>query len=137
MTSAGFIPEEGRPTSQHSLKVAKAFGIDLSRHRSKAVTENLLAHADLIFVMDREQLLQLRAMDAAAVKRTVLLGALDSQTSDWEITDPDGKSQEVYQRTYAKISRCIEAWLQIRYEGASHHNPAGSYSSVRLLSSAK
>jgi protein-tyrosine-phosphatase len=137
VTSAGFIPEEGRPTTQYSLKVAKAFGVDLSQHRSKAISENLLAHADLIFVMDREQLLQLRAMDAAAVKRTVLLGALDPQTSDWEIADPDGKSQEVYHHTYAKIGRCIEAWLQIRYEGAYHNSPTGSYGSTRLLSTAK
>lgn len=136
ISSAGFLPNEGRATSQHSLKVAKILGVDLSRHRSKTVTEEMLAHADLIFVMDLDQLLQLRALKATAIQKTVLLGALDPQTSDWEIADPDGKSQDVYQRTYAKISRCIETWLKSRNEVTSRNKPDDNYS-IRLLSTAK
>jgi protein-tyrosine phosphatase len=137
ITSAGFVPENRRPTSQVSLRAAKTLNVDLSRHQSQTVTTAMLAQADLIFIMDQEQLLQVRNLDASLIKKVVLLGALDPLTPDWEIGDPDGKSQEVYQRTYAKISRCIEAWLQHRSEVASRKLQDTDYSSLPLFSTAK
>lgn len=114
LDSAGFLLEEGRQPSQHSVMIAKKFGVDLSGHRSQVVTHELLANSDVLFVMDRHQLRQLRAMDASVLQKTALLGALDQVTADWEIEDPDGKDDESYYRTYAKIGRCIDAWLQLR-----------------------
>jgi protein-tyrosine-phosphatase/predicted ATP-grasp superfamily ATP-dependent carboligase len=116
LDSAGFIAEEGRRPSRHSVMVAKTFGVDLSEHKSQVVTHELLTSAEVVFVMDRDQLRQLCDMDASAVQKTVLLGALDHDTSDWEIEDPDGKDYESYYRTYAKICRCIDAWLELRQQ---------------------
>ena len=123
LASAGFIPDIGRQTSQYSLQVAKTFDIDLSRHRSRLVTKGMLDHADIIFVMDRNQLQQLRTLDFSVMRKTVLLGALDPQTTDWEIADPDGKSAEFYYQIYTRISRVIFNWLHIRYEGQTSISP--------------
>jgi protein-tyrosine-phosphatase len=114
LASAGFVPEEGRQPSRYSVMVAKTFGVDLSGHTSQIVTHELLTKSGVLFVMDRHQLQQLHEMDASVLQRTALLGALDQPTSDWEIEDPDGKDYESYYRTYAKICRCIDAWLRLR-----------------------
>ncbi|MBM4255064.1 MAG: hypothetical protein FJ147_04115 [Deltaproteobacteria bacterium] len=117
LTSAGLIPEEGRRSSKYSVTMASMFGVDLSRHRSRAVTLDLIHNADVVFVMDRNQLSQLHALDTTVLEKTALLGALDHESSDWEIEDPDGKDYEAYYRTYAKICRCVDAWLEIRQSG--------------------
>lgn len=40
--------KEGSPASAHAVNVMRKYGIDLSRHRSKLLTEQMIAEADYV-----------------------------------------------------------------------------------------
>jgi hypothetical protein len=50
--SAGFIEAEGRPSPEHAVKAANAYGVDLATRSSKSVNKQLLEASDIIFCMD-------------------------------------------------------------------------------------
>ncbi|MFP5319057.1 MAG: hypothetical protein ACLGI2_12290 [Acidimicrobiia bacterium] len=52
--SAGLIQGGGQPASAHGVDVLSGLGIDLSSHRSRHMTADLLSQADLILAMARE-----------------------------------------------------------------------------------
>jgi len=69
------------------LRMAQAFGIDLSHHRSARVTREQLASADLVVAMDLENVQRLKAECPEALSRTTLLG-LFSVPATAAIADP-------------------------------------------------
>jgi protein-tyrosine phosphatase len=50
--SAGLL-EDGRPASEHSVRVMADRGLDISRHASRVMTPEMLDGADLIIAMER------------------------------------------------------------------------------------
>ena len=58
--SAGFHEQTGRSCPEKILRIGNSFGIDLSAHRSTRVTRDQVATADLVIVMDMENLNRLR-----------------------------------------------------------------------------
>ncbi len=112
VTSAGFYPEENRPTSPLSSEVARELGIDLSEHRSRTVTAEMLDQHDLIVAMDSSHLESLQKNWPDAVPRTILLSAFDDSEQDVDIPDPHGKSRETFHKTYARIVRCVDRLAQ-------------------------
>lgn len=61
--SAGLLAP-GRPASEHSATLMADRGLDLSRHRSRTMTEDLLGGADLVIGMER-----LHVQEAAVLVR--------------------------------------------------------------------
>ena len=55
VNSAGLAAEEGMPASENSVLVCKERGVDLSAHRSKVLTYEMLRECDLIYCMTRGQ----------------------------------------------------------------------------------
>jgi protein-tyrosine-phosphatase/predicted ATP-grasp superfamily ATP-dependent carboligase len=72
--SAGFHRLEGRSCPEKMQRIGNSFGVDLSGHRSRRVTAELLANADLVIAMDKENLNCLRAEFPEVLARTTLLG---------------------------------------------------------------
>src|SRR5439155_23578875 len=56
VASAGTAAWEGQPATEGAIEVANGDGIDLGAHRCRRVTPVLVRGADLVLVMDREQL---------------------------------------------------------------------------------
>jgi len=72
--SAGFHAQTGRSCPEKMLRIGNSFGIDLSSHRSTRVTPDHLAGADLVIVMDLENLDRLRKEFPEIADRATLLG---------------------------------------------------------------
>jgi len=72
--SAGFHQQEGRSCPEKIQRISNSFGVDLSGHRSRRVTPELLANADLVIAMDNENLNCLRREFPELLERTTLLG---------------------------------------------------------------
>jgi protein-tyrosine-phosphatase len=72
--SAGFHAQAGRSCPEKMLRIGISFGIDLSSHRSARVTTGHLANADLVIVMDLENMDRLGKEFPAITERTTLLG---------------------------------------------------------------
>jgi protein-tyrosine phosphatase len=105
--SAGFYPLEGRTSPQATIAAAAGYGVDLTAHRSRRVRHDDVRSADAIFVFDLQNVAQVAALDAAALARTHLLGALD-QNSDLLIADPHGRGDAFLAETLARIARAVE-----------------------------
>ena len=54
--SAGIGAFSGQPASRHSITLAKERGLDLTRHRSQAVTVDVVDKATHIFALSRSHL---------------------------------------------------------------------------------
>jgi protein-tyrosine-phosphatase len=86
--SAGFFEEAGRRTpARFSHLLLQDFEIDLTEHRSRVLTADMVRDADAIFVNDLKRYKELVGLFPAAAERTLLLGALDG-AAQTEIESP-------------------------------------------------
>ncbi len=59
--SAGLMPG-GSPATDPAIEVMAAVGLDISRHRSRQITESVVGLADLVVTMTRQHLIELTLM---------------------------------------------------------------------------
>jgi protein-tyrosine-phosphatase len=108
MESAGVGAWEGAPASEGAYLVALEQGIDLSAHRARLLTREMVEQADVILTMGRTQLGKVRELGAGA--RAHLLGEYagrDGETA--EISDPYGAELEQYRETYRQVAGLLPA----------------------------
>jgi len=114
--SAGFAGP-GRASPPTAVAAAAARGLDLSAHRSRPLTAGRVNAASLVIVMDGEQASAVRRRFGVPDDRIVYLGDLDSAPIERrEIEDPMDKPRSVFDAVYARIDRCLEAWLSALFE---------------------
>jgi protein-tyrosine phosphatase len=98
----------GRPTPRAGIEAARARGIDLSGHRSRLVTSELVRDADLIIVMDSLQARTITDRFAGQPEKVVLLGDLDPlPIRTRRIHDPEAQPVAVFSEVYARVERCV------------------------------
>lgn len=108
--SAGTLAFEGQGASPNAIEVAREDGVDISRHRSRPVSAELLREADLILTMTGEQKRDiLRGYPEAAEKLFTLKEFGGCGGGDGDIRDPYGSAKEEYRRVYGEIKQCVEA----------------------------
>lgn len=105
--SAGFHPQTGRSCPEKMLRIGKAFGINLSGHRSARVTQSQLVDADLVIVMDSENLVQLRQEFPEMVDRATSLGLFATPVT-MEIADPYSTDEAFTRRICEQIRDGVE-----------------------------
>jgi protein-tyrosine phosphatase len=108
--SAGlFVNPDGDPDPL-MVKYLEERKIPCGRHRSRAVTPELLAWADWVLVMEKIHLDLLMGMDPAAKDKLRLLGQYlpGNQQAD-EIQDPFGKSSYHYRLAQSQIVLAVKA----------------------------
>ncbi len=75
ISSAGILPG-GAAVPAEVLEVMGAYGIDLSAHRSRSLTESLVADADLVVGMGRRHVREAVLLDSASWPRAFTLKSL-------------------------------------------------------------
>lgn len=116
VVSAGFVgPDRRSPAA--ARQVAEERGLDLSEHRSRPLSDELLEASDLIFVMDR---VQQRALRRRTDRDDVfVLGDLDPAWAGRRtIRDPVEQPREVFEEVYGRIDRCVERLASLLDRGA-------------------
>lgn len=98
--SAGISPALTGATS-NAVKAMKRFGIDISKHRSKAVTSQMLKDADFIIALDRTVYHVLKNS-----------GVPEEKPLLWHIDDPIGGDVEAYYRCALQIKSRVEEFLK-------------------------
>jgi protein-tyrosine phosphatase len=95
VSSAGTSPWEGAPASEGSYLVALEAGLDLSGHRARKLTREMVADADLILTMSRAH--QDRVEDLGGRGKSALLGVYAGRSdADAEVPDPMGGALDGY-----------------------------------------
>jgi protein-tyrosine-phosphatase len=117
--SAGTSAWEGAPASDGSLLVGIEHGLDLSQHRARQLTRELVDSSDIIFAMSPHHLERVEAL--GGVGKSYLLTAYASHgTSGRAVSDPVGGDLEIYRATFDELEREIrKAMDRIAAERAS------------------
>jgi protein-tyrosine phosphatase len=88
VSSAGELPG-GVHASPGSVSAMRARGLDISQHRSRATTRELLAGADLVVAMARRHLRNAVAVEPAVFARTFTLKELVRRAASHGARHPD------------------------------------------------
>lgn len=105
--SAGLAAWEGDSASSQALEVLREKGIDLTSHRARRVSPEILAEADWIIPMTADQEKRLLMMFPGFTSKIKRLGAWGTQVEDYDILDPWGGNVEVYRRSAEDIDSLI------------------------------
>lgn len=97
--SAGTAAMDGLPASENAQIVAKEFGGELSNHKTKYLTKELVDEADLILVMEFKHYETVLELAPEATIKTFLLKEYKRRTKYNEVSDPVGKDLEAYRNT--------------------------------------
>lgn len=100
--SVGFHDNVNRQTPLRFQSVAQHLGVDLSNHRSRRITKDLVDHSDLIIAMDKRNLEDIQREFPEAMNKTILLGAIEN-IKDPEIMDPYGQKIGVGGQIYRRL----------------------------------
>jgi protein-tyrosine-phosphatase len=103
--SAGTWALDGEPVSRNSQEVLRRRGLDASRHRSRMVTQELLASYDLILTMEAGHKEALQVEFPALAGRVYLLSEVAGLSGP--VADPYGRSVEEYEKTAQKLEQIL------------------------------
>ena len=111
-TSAGIYDRQDREADPRAIAAGRGWNIDLSSHRSKPLSDDLIRWADLIFVMDRTNLEEVRKRYPDSAGKLYLLGAIaSSDSADVQIPDPYRKDAAAVEAAYRRIVDAIDSVL--------------------------
>lgn len=106
--SAGFIGPI-RPAPRFAVEEAASRGVNLRDHRSRTLTPGAVKSADIVVVMEPDQVTALTRMFPTTAS-IVVLGDLDPLPDGGRvITDPVDRSRGVFAASYDRIDRCVAA----------------------------
>jgi len=101
ITSAGTLGMTGFPATAEAVRACDARGIDVSSHRSRALSRYLIEQSDLIFALARVHRDAVVDMSSESAERCLLLA------EDADVPDPIGQSQLVYDNCAELIDKAV------------------------------
>ncbi|MGH7586388.1 MAG: low molecular weight protein arginine phosphatase [Gemmatimonadales bacterium] len=120
VSSAGTGAWDGVPASEGSYLVGLEHGLDLSNHRARLLTRELVEEADLILTMGRSHVARAEALGGAG--RTQLLGEFAGRDGpSAEVRDPFGGELEQYREAYRDLASLLAAVAERLAEGRGAH----------------
>jgi len=122
VSSAGTSAWNGAPASDGGLLVALEHGVDLSGHRARQLTREIVEEQDVILVMGPHHLERAEALGGEG-KSHLLTHYAAHGSSDRAVSDPFGGDLEVYRATYEELEREIR---RVFDRIAAEHSPGTS-----------
>lgn len=114
VSSAGTSALTGTSASYNAIKVAYKEGIDISDHRARALTSEMIAKSDLIITMEKGHKQDILAHWPKAKPKVFLLrnfAQFGSKTRN--IFDPYGSNIENYRFCFQDIKECVMGIYQM------------------------
>jgi protein-tyrosine-phosphatase len=117
VTSAGTWAQPDLPPLAESVQAVADYGVDIADCRSREVTAEDMAAADLVLAMTESHRMALLAEFPAARGRVLLVSELAG--GSWDIADPVGQPLAAHQATAGELARLIDiGWGRILGEVA-------------------
>ena len=108
VSSAGTGAWDGAPVSEGAYLVGLEQGLDLSAHRARLLTRDLVEQSDLILTMARHH--RARVDKLGGEGRVFVLGEYAGRGGDAaEVSDPFGGDLAVYRDTCAELTTLVTA----------------------------
>ena len=107
VSSAGLSALVGRPADIMAQALMRREGIDISAHRARQLTLDLISGADLILVMETEHRRAVEVMSPSARGKVYRLG-------EWrkaDVPDPYQQSEEIFVHALTLVKHFVADWL--------------------------
>jgi protein-tyrosine phosphatase len=104
--SAGVWAYGGSSATGHAQTVVGEQGLDLSKHRSKSTSPQLVMDFDLLVVMEEAHKSELRSLYPGIARKIYTLRELAGGQGDFQ--DPVGGSLEEYRKTRDELEDLLE-----------------------------
>ncbi|HNX26212.1 MAG TPA: L-threonylcarbamoyladenylate synthase [Phycisphaerae bacterium] len=98
--SAGIHAWEGGPATEQAVNVAEYHGGDISSHKSRKISEDMLKSTDVVFCMTAGHLELAQTLARGMNCRVMLL-------DDCDVRDPIGGGEEAYRQAACQIEKAI------------------------------
>ena len=108
VTSAGLGALVGRPASRHAVDLMQERGLDISGHKAKQLTPDLIKDSDLILVMERDHRRAMDSVEPAARGKIYRL----CEWRDRDIPDPYGEPRKSFEEALVLIEQGVEDWAE-------------------------
>jgi protein-tyrosine phosphatase len=105
--SAGIAAAPGCPPSSEAVQVMHEKGLDLTRHEAQPLTDQLVAHADLILAMTQSHLQSIVERWPSAADRTRLL-----MPTREDVCDPIGQPIGAYRHCAVQMAEGIKHYAK-------------------------
>jgi protein-tyrosine-phosphatase len=106
VSSAGTGAWDGAPASEGAYLVALEQGLDLSGHRARLLTRDLVDQSSLILTMARHH--RARVDELGGEGRVFVLGEYAGRSGEAaEVSDPFGGDMDVYRDTCAELATLV------------------------------
>jgi protein-tyrosine-phosphatase len=102
ISSAGVAADAISGASEGSLLIAMEHGLDLSRHRSRQVTPDMIVQADLVLTMSPSHLLAIEGLGGAGKAHLLSAFATNGEIVR-PVSDPIGGDISVYRSTFDEL----------------------------------
>ena len=110
--SAGTFALAGRPAADLAVKIAAERGVDISFHRSRHVTRQMLGTADIVIAMERDHIIEANVVLRDTGNKYRLLSDFGPpRLRGKDIEDPYGAPREYFAAIYDEIDICVNALL--------------------------
>lgn len=112
--SAGTLGIENNPATPNAITVAKEKGVDISKHTSKGITENIVKEADIIFAMADIHVNFITNNFPAFKNKVHLLTNFAMKKQEWKneaVKDPIGENLKFYRQVINHIEKEIERFI--------------------------
>ena len=118
VSSAGVSAIDGFHPTCETTEVMKREGIDVSDFKSRNLTDAMIMSADLILVMAASHMSDVIARVPEAASKTHILRQYGKRDNsyirlDLDISDPIGKTMDVYEYTLGEVRREVDRIAQI------------------------
>jgi L-threonylcarbamoyladenylate synthase len=100
--SAGSFATPGARAAPQAIETVRELGSDLSKHRSRPLSVELIHQADQIYAMSRSHAAAITALVPSAAEKTVPLDP------EGDVEDPVGGDIALYQTTAKHLQELIE-----------------------------
>ena len=120
VVSAGTRAREDEPVSDHVCAAAAEHGVDLSSHRSRKVTPELIRSSELVIAVSRHQVGELLELETGARRRIRLLRGFHPLPDSWglsgarqmtvdgeEVSDPLAEDLEGHLDGYRQLTNAV------------------------------
>jgi protein-tyrosine-phosphatase len=104
--SAGSVAMPGARATPQAVEALKDLGADLTRHRSRPLTVELIHQADVIYTMGRGHAMAVVALVPSAAEKVMTL------SPEGEVDDPIGSDIGVYRELAGELQTLIENRLK-------------------------
>ena len=106
--SGGVLGIIDKPADPMAIRVMDEIDIDITSHRSKAITQEMMHQATYVLVMELGHAVKLRERFPESQDKVLMLGNFGGLM---EVDDPIGGWRWKFRRCRTELIRCIESFM--------------------------